>query len=373
MKQLTLSTIPLICTAAMPLCADSQSMSSTRMQNGKPQTESERQFEQRWKEDQITPKAKPQDGGMYVTADFIWWKAQADGLEYAWTGAPLAPTAVPPSASKGNMLKTGFKYEPGFKVGLGYIFEHDGWDLYADYTWLRSNHKHHDDDDCCINNDVAWSNYWLPSEVGPIAVLMSDESARWKLHFNVLDIELGRNFYISKRLTMRPHFGMKFSWIKQHYDVGYDDILYSNSTTVIPLASSVALDFSQKQFGVGIRTGLNTAWYFTKMFAIYGDFAVSGLWNRFRDKRIDTVTAASGASYNSFDIKDKVRDVSAVIELGLGFRFEMGFCNDDYLLQLEAGWEDQIWFDQNQFITVEHLSPKKLSLEGLTVKAGLYF
>ncbi len=387
MKRFTLTTVPLICAAVAPLCADmgdhaisqADASKSSRMQNGKQETDSQKQFDQRWRDDQITPSAKPKEGGVYISADFIWWKAQEDGLEYAWTGAPLAPTAVPPDATPGKMLDACFKYEPGFKVGLGYKFERDSWDLYAEYTWIRFNHEHDEDDDddcnCCPEeNTVAWSNYWLPSEVGPIAVLMNDEERQWKLHFNALDVELGRNFYISKWLTLRPHFGLKFSWMQQHYDVEYEDILFrQDSSSVIPVGSEVEIEFDQHQFGVGIRAGLNTAWYFTKWLALYGDVAVTSLWNRFREKREDTVETATGAEYESFDIKRKTHPVTAVLELGLGLRFEWAFCNEDYLFQFEAGWEEQVWFNQNQFITVEDLSARDLSLEGLTLKAAFYF
>jgi len=400
MKQFSLATIPLLCAAIAPLCADnvdnmisqangngsssSQRMSDKQTQE-KRQMESQKLLHQRLQDNAITPIANPQTEGSswnpYITADFIWWKAYEDGLDFAWSGAPLAPTAVPPSATSGNMFRPNFKYEPGFKVGFGNKFDHDGWDLYAQYTWLRVNRSKQNEENCCeVENEIAWSNYWLPTNAGPEAILMNDESAKWKLSFNVLDLELGRDYYISKYLTMRPFVGMKFSWQTQKYHVDYDDVLFvqdqsdtPSSNVVIPLGSNYDIQFHQKELGIGIRAGLDTQWYFCKWLGLYGDVAVTGLWNRFHEKRTDTVSPIAAASYDNFVIKNKVRDVTGVLELGLGVFFEWPFHHDDYMFQLELGWENQIWFDQNQFITVETLMPGNLSLQGLTLKALFAF
>jgi hypothetical protein len=403
MKQFSLATIPLLCAAITPLCADnvddmisqndengnnSSSQMSDRNQHQKKKTDSQKQFEQRWHNNQITPMAHPKPDGTfnpYITADFIWWKAYEEGLSFAWDGAPLAPTAVPPDATPGEMFRPKFKWEPGFKVGLGNKFAHDGWDLYAQYTWLRSNSSRNDnDDDCCereSDNIIAWSNYWLPTNVGPEAVLMGEEYAKWNLHFNVLDLELGRNYYISKYLTLRPFAGMKFSWMKQKYKVNYSDIIFVqdendsvSSNVVIPDGSNIKLNFDQKEIGVGLRAGMNSAWYFCKWLGAYGDFALSGLWNRFKEHRTDEINTPSATEYLSFDIKDKIYDVTAVLELGIGVFFEWAFSNDAYMLQLAVGWEDQVWFNQNQFIFVENTNaPGNLAFQGLTVRAEFAF
>jgi hypothetical protein len=78
-------------------------------------------------------------------------------------------------------------------------------------------------------------------------------------------------------------------------------------------------------------------------------------------------------SYNNLSLKNRVRDVTPVLELGIGLFFEWPFHNEDYMFQLEAGWENQIWFDQNQFLALETLTPGNLSMQGLTIKALFAF
>ena len=66
----------------------------------------------------------------YLVADFIYWKVQEDGLDYAQKG--LGGTANPVT-SKGKVYEPDFSFEPGVRVGLGLNLAHDGWDLLLRY------------------------------------------------------------------------------------------------------------------------------------------------------------------------------------------------------------------------------------------------
>jgi hypothetical protein len=376
-KLLTFTAIPLL--EIVPLCAD---VDSTTV------ADTQRQFEQRWRENQITPVANPKPDGNfnpYITADFIYWVAYEEGLSYAYNGVSNAPTPVPASAEKGKLLRPNFKWEPGFKVGLGNKFAHDGWDFYAQYTWLNSDADDNDDNnDCCPTEIVlAKTNYWVATAACPEAMLVGEAGTKWNLNsFNVLDLEFGRNFYISKFLTLRPFGGFKFSWQHQKYKVKYYDVMFvgdqyntPSSDLTIPVPSNVKLDLKQREFGVGFRMGMNTEWYFCKWLGGYSNFAMTGMWNRFHQSREAEVNDIStGVEYVSENIKDKIFDVTAVLEIGLGLFFEWAFSDDHYMFSLVAGWETQVWFNQNNFIfLMANNAPGNLAFQGFTLKAGFAF
>ncbi len=397
MKRFSLATIPALCAAVAPLCADTDgmisqgpNMSSSQTSNqGMKKTESQNQFEQRWRENQITPIANPKTDGSswnpFITADWIYWKAYEEGLGYAYNGVSTPQTPVNPgSASQGKVFRPKFEWESGFKVGLGNKFAYDGWDLYAQYTWLRSDAEdNEDEDDCCeVETEIAKSMFWLATIRTSEDVVMGEEGAKWNLDsFNILDLELGRHYYISKYLTMRPFAGLKFSWQHQKYKVKYSDILFVGdqdrippSTNTIPNGSNVELEFKQREFGVGLRVGMNTQWYFCKWLGAYGDFALTTLWNRFKERREVDVDLSDLIEFDSERIKDKIYDVTGVLEIGLGLFFEWTFHDDDYLFTLAAGWEDQIWWNQNNFIyLMNNDAPGNLSFQGFTLKAGFAF
>src|SRR5579872_1351867 len=75
-----------------------------------------------------------------ISADFIWWTTFIDNLPFALTNIVDGGTFVPfgTDVPRGSVAYPNFKFEPGFKVGLGGSLGHDGWDLFANYTWLRN-------------------------------------------------------------------------------------------------------------------------------------------------------------------------------------------------------------------------------------------
>ena len=159
---------------------------------------------------EITPNAGPkvQQGlDVFITADFIWWKATQDGTEYAATGIQFySPPILFENVPKGEAKTVGEDWAPGFKIGLGLNLDHGGWDLYAQYTWL---HAHN-------SNSISNRLYDRPGVIGQtfgvaneIFILGDRATGSWDLRFNVIDLELGRNFYLDQFMTMRPFIGLK--------------------------------------------------------------------------------------------------------------------------------------------------------------------
>jgi len=352
--------IPLLLTAVTPLCADAMGSKAAKpskpnMQPVQPTT-------------QVTPQANPMVthwADPFITADFIWWKAQEDGLDFSYDGV-AATNSV--NASKGHVHHPKTKYEPGFKVGFGLKFKHDGWDLYGNYTWFRTSFDETKKSTSTPSGSIVNSGYYVMDAGTPVSITPSQTNGKWSLDFNVLDVEMGRNFWISQWLTLRPHFGMKFSWNEQKFIVNYLDIQDDDFS-----GEGIRLTDKNNQFGVGIRAGLDTAWYFAQKWCLFGEFAATGLWNDFDVSNKQTLNTGS-ASFVNMNTHEENFSVTGVLELALGLRFETAFSNDNYLFMLQAGWEQQIWFDQNRFFSpLTSQSPENLTLEGLTVKAGFDF
>jgi hypothetical protein len=177
----------------------------------------------------ITPSAQPVvegDADFFITADFIWWKPNQEGTSVAYPGYSDGTTA----ASKRNVLGPNFDFEPGFKLGIGTTMKHDTWDLYLNWTWFRSNDvKGHAN----AGTQTMWSDLAFSVDGDQMPTLWAASSARtrWDMHFNVIDLELGRNFWISKFLTLRPHFGLKTGWIHQNQSTTYSGVSDEGSGT----------------------------------------------------------------------------------------------------------------------------------------------
>jgi hypothetical protein len=76
-------------------------------------------------------------------------------------------------------------------------------------------------------------------------------------------------------------------------------------------------------------------------------------------------------SPTTLNTRQVITEVIPVLELGLGLTYMAWFDNDEYLFQVSAGWEEQVWLDFNHFINT--FRNGNLSLQGLTVKVGFAF
>jgi hypothetical protein len=316
----------------------------------------------------ITPAVAPRvrDGaGLIVTADFIWWKTNISGMEYATSGVVddgnvFVPFGV--STKRGRVNQPNFDFEPGFKVGAGLDFAYDGWDLYANYTWLNGDTEHNSLS--AHRRNGVTTLFPVVDVFGDIStVSLTKESSKWRQYFNVLDLELGRNFFISRHLTLRPHFGLKSAWISEKWKLQYVE------------ADSIFIDLQKRKqtlWGIGTRAGLNTVWHFSRNWGLYGDIAVTALWSDFHIKAKDRETDASLAlNVTTLNTREVITEVIPVIETGLGMTYMAWFDHDEYLFQISAGWEEQIWLGFNNFVDFNRTG--NLSVQGLTVKAGFAF
>ncbi|MBS0621102.1 MAG: hypothetical protein JSS61_06560 [Verrucomicrobia bacterium] len=323
----------------------------------------------------ITPPVAPRvthGADVFVTADFIYWKARQDGLEYAASG--VASSTFPTLASgltipSGHVKEPKFEFQPGFKIGLGILMDHDGWDLYANYTWLNPQQEKNEIN---LSSDTNATLVPLRSngreQLG--AVQLTESESWYKLNYNVIDLELGRNFFVSRYLTMRPHVGLKTAWLRQKFNMN-EEISVDSLLTVPGTSESKQ---KQNTWGLGIRGGINTVYHFNRNWGIYGDLALSALWSCVKVKN-HTEVASSGFAHDADVIRNRrgFHEVMPVLELGLGLEYMTWFYNENYMLSLQAGWEEQVWFNTNHFFDPQtHLSGN-LTVQGFTFKVGFYF
>lgn len=308
----------------------------------------------------ITPSAGPcvcRSIGFFLTTEFLYWTAREDHLGFAFT-AKVTGTLPNALIGKGKVTHPDWKFNPGFRVGVGLTYDcHDGWDLYANYTWFRvwnTRKTVH-----AKENEVVFNFQFDPI---PVA---GQVEGNWELHFNVVDVELGRNFYISRCLKLRPYFSLKGTWQKQFFTIdasGFDPIALTNVFS--PSRERL------KYWGVGARAGLDTCWDLTQRFSFLGEVAVTALWERFNNRGRSSFTfPEAGQERTLFNISNTFHTIKPILELFLGIRWETWFCCDAFHFNFDAGWELQWWGNQNQFFDFfAETKEGDLALQGLTAR-----
>ncbi|MBI3211394.1 MAG: autotransporter outer membrane beta-barrel domain-containing protein [Simkania negevensis] len=326
---------------------------------------------------EITPNAGPRvvnGADVIVFADFIWWRVTQDGTNYAMTGVsptrqPVIASSTPPHLPEGKMQSVGDVWTPGFRVGLGLNMEHDGWDLIAQYTWLRPSNRNR------LNGPLLptlFGDLIDPSTATNNNFLVRSAVANWSLQFNVIDLELGRNFYVSQHLTLRPHLGLKGTWQEQDFRVRYNNPSYAVGSGV-NYSGPATIHWHNNYHGVGLRTGLDTTWYFAKNWSFYGKLAGSALWIHYDPSTVkQKVDDQSGVSVPFLNSKYDKNSAKFVAELEAGLRWEQWLYNDTKYLCLQLGFEEQIWVNNISFLSLDE-TWNDLNMYGLTLKARFDF
>lgn len=301
----------------------------------------------------ITPTVQPLvKNGWDIVADvdFIWWKSHVSDFNFAVVNNR---SMSPPSP-----------FEPGLKLGTGMGMIHDGWDLYFQYTWLRQPESSKSSVAMLPSFSTQPFPFLDPVHPETLSVMtLSSAKASRRFDFNILDADIGRNFFISKRLTLRPFFGFKLASLFEKTKLSY---------TGVDAVRSATSKLSQNLNGIGIRGGIHTVWHVVRTFGFYGDLSLTTLWSDFHNRFSNDVTTDLLSS--SYTIKNKTLDVIPVIEAGLGATYMVWLANERYLLSFKAGWEEQIWLNYNRNILSSTASSSgSLSLQGFTFKAGLAF
>ena len=279
----------------------------------------------------INPPGRPQVRNgcdLFVYGDLIYWNAHESGLAYAVVNEGSDTTLA--DAQVKNLHG---KWNWGFRVGVGYNMPHDGWDV--NFTWLRftdTSHKrvHAGTDDFIFPTMTAASD--------PLAEGFACNKAHgyWGLRLDQLDLDMGREFFVSKWLTLRPHFGVRSDWVKQKLDVDYDN--FDLATNVVDVKSK------DKWWGLGLEGGLDTQWGLGSGWSLFGDLTGAIIYGFHKTRFNDT--DSPGSTHDN--VSNTYRISHPILDLQMGLRWDNMFGDDSYHLGVQVAWEHHVYFSQNQ-------------------------
>lgn len=304
--------------------------------------------------------------GVFVYGDYILWTPRAQ-LNVATSGIYPEGTAAT-TAVQGSVIYPEFNLLSGFRVGLGVNLDHDKWDVKVDYTWLRQG----TDLDLVYGpvtdgDSTAFSSYALATGVSPNDGTQVDEIySSWAYQFNNIDLDAGRDFFVGHYFTLRPHLGLKFAWTKNTVQNEYQ-VVISNAIKELEVYNQ------QKFWGVGIRTGLDSTFFFDENWMIYGTTAFSLPWSKFQ---ITQLVSNETDELTNITFTNDFYATTPVVELGMGLRWVVKFGDENcYAFALQVGWDEQVWFNQVNWLAGPVAVPQggQLSQQGLSVRARFDF
>lgn len=278
--------------------------------------------------------------GVYFTGDFIYWQVLEDQIAICEKLTTVGTTTT------NKMEKPHFRWDPGFKVGVGYNTPFDGWDVYAQWTWLHS-HK------------TTKVNTVGPNLLNFFNGAADHMSGKFEFHYNTLDLELGRRLYLSRKLSMRPMVGLRGASINQKFHV-------RTSTLSVPSGGNNN-KYKNDFFAGGPRIGLSTRW--GSKWAVFGDLDFAVLYGKFK---VRTTSVAQDLSATDI-FEDNKHRLRPNLQLLLGG--EWGTCiEDQYYVNFKAAYEVQYWWGQWQARNLQNTFPNgDLMTHGLTFQGRFEF
>lgn len=306
---------------------------------------------------QANPPVRPItcSGDFTLIAAATYWKAEQDGLEYGVLNSVPGSDSLSGNPELNNLIQAEyigpkFAWNAGFKLGVAYTSPLDGWDVNALWTGyserLRGAVRGEESDNRALI--PLWSSFQYPN-AGQASILYATEiRSLWKLDLNFLDIELGREYWASPVLSLRPHIGVRGAVIDQELNLHHKGGSFNDDGLTLNYNNEVELENDFK--GVGARSGLDSFWNIGCGWGFFGSLATSILYGKFHIDHDEILRQALSpfSKAKLLETKESFRASRAALDLALGLQWKALICERKYGIALGLGWEQHLFFNQNQ-------------------------
>lgn len=305
--------------------------------------------------------------GVYVTGDFLYWKARQDGLEYA---ASFTITPNPPDTDvKIRAFEIDYEYKPGFRIGLGGDLPFKGWDVHLNWTRFRFD----------ISSTTVSNEHNLLILEGNLdrgfGFVGNKATGRWDFSYNSLDFDWGRRLFLDSTLIVRPSFGMKTLWIRHKVRKVLDNVeTFAPGGQGIPAPpETVNIDFDV--WGIGPFAAFYGKWNWIYGLGLAGSIKGAIIWYDTDVKFFAREDELQGqaVTVTNIDLKYGANRVRPVAELFVGLDWEWCFIPKWLSVQLSIGYETQYLWSMLAAPIDSGASVLPFSFEGLTFKGRLDF
>ena len=283
------------------------------------------------------------------------------GILFDSAGSATAQNVV----NEGSNYSQSFGFKPGVRASMGVDFNYDGWDLTGTYSWVKFN----DTSRFAFppaGDGKGWTqnfNFFQDLQSNLITRSMTDT---YKMTINLADLSLGRKFYTSKCLLLRPSIGISASYIPQQRKVSY--------TYDVP-AVVVKREIFQNNghgFGFGARIGLDSEWRLATNWSILGNLGFTGLYTTYSDKAsLTQYNLGSGVTTVILKSGLSLGDMQFLQSIFLGIDWHTYFCADKYFVSVHAGWDFMHGFTNWLTSTLSNRLQDSFAIQGL--RTGVEF
>lgn len=362
----------------------------------------------------VTPPVSPMETNDYditFEADFLWWTSNVTNLSYAtkYEVVPLGNASAPGTSTTQPKRIYDFDWDwaPGVRIAFGINTNYDGWDVAVDWTYFYNSFNDTKNVQSPIPTFLGFetnpigtellSNGW--SDFSAADSMATSITAEGGVQMNQVDLALGRNFWLSRRITLRPFSGVRAHF--SHLDLRSKKTFEGTGGSSLVGFAQWNDNQKQKFWSVGIVGGFDSSWNIFKALSLFGSGGFSLCYGPFtnvthylthiRSPDRTTITHESHIRRTH----DQVWTYQQIIDFAIGFRIEKTWINpqfkETFRMMLDIGWEahlypsynhlDQTTSDNSTFNNASSIDAPvtfrpargNLSLSGFIVKSRFEF
>jgi hypothetical protein len=306
--------------------------------------------------------------GWNLSVDVLYWQTKVQNSFFCTTVDGVVDSPINFKKTR-NHIK--FDWSWGFKVGAGYNFEHDDFDVRAEYTYFRNTAQGSEGPlslPSGINSPFISDNYHLLYEsfqeyTGDHVTFQYAEQARKSLKnaYNDVYLDLGRAFFVSKCLSIRPALGVEATWFSfkgntsytggSSIEFAFDPVKNVDGTIWGGLGSGALKKSSRlKSVGVGPRLGLDTKYYLCNGFSVYGNGNGALLFTYFQQ---NSKTTYSLQPNNKKILENNFHSVIPTAKIDMGVRYDANISCDTQRIGVALGYESVYYWDSFGYSTIK--------------------
>lgn len=279
--------------------------------------------------------------GVIIAGEWLYWRPEEEGFEYGVqsinnTDEPPFDTANIFGGVRGPISKISPKYSSGYRISLDLKLPHDSWDLTGAWTRYQNSRRGHIEEK---PKQIIWPLF-LNDNFVPKAI---SAKAKLELDYTVLDVELGRSFFVAKHLSVHPYVGFAAAWIQQVFTIDYMDVTLETCGIATLLIPRIHSHNHNKFNGYGMSAGFDTKWPLAWGFSLEGDLYAALLYAKTDVRQFETLSDGNPRTR----LKDGLHSLIPVVKLFGGISWEKQFCSEKCYFNLHGGWEEQVWFKCN--------------------------
>lgn len=290
------------------------------------------------------------DLSVFFEADYLFWLPHQENLFYgsqATTQNPFQSEGQGgPGAINAVLKEPSFKLASGVRLGLG-GYTSGGWDVGARAAYLYADASSRAAGD---GNSSFVGPAFLPLILGTAL----KANCNWQLNTWIFDLTFGKEYHLTKRVTIHPFIGARGAIINQKLRAKYHSVFFfsSNETRFANTVASAKNDF----WGVGPRTGLDINLFMSKNWTFLGGLSGSLLISQYKVKFAGdgfVSDSESGLDPLTVSMRDKRNICRANMDayFGLGWENEYNQGRNRFTIALLA--EGSYWWGINQLAELD--------------------